>query len=387
MRKRVLSLLLTGMMITCSVIPAHAGTAGFAKYDSPVITSKKNQSQAESISGTITEIEKYGHVVTDITIAEMPFNFGDILTIAFDNGFTLDAPYLPDYFVDHGEYLVRGYQGHTYVAVCVNYGKMNEVADIDVGSNVTISMKEKEGYLAQYEMYQLERTNDRNDYSSDEVFANFRPITVGNIADGVLYRSSSPVNPELGRAAYASALAEQAGIATFINLADSQENIAEYFAAEDFNSPYYKSVYDKGDVVCLNMPVSYTSADFKEKLGEGLIFMSEHKGPYLVHCNEGKDRAGFTSALLEALMGASLDEIRYDYMTSYVNYYWVERGSAKYELIQSKHLDVMLCTIAGVEKSTDLSTVDLAKGANDYMLSCGVSQAQIDTITANLSGE
>jgi len=373
------------MMMVLSVAPAYAGPAGFTTYDSQVIT-QGGQVRAESISGTVTEIEKYGHAVTDITIAEMPFKFGDILTVTYDNGFTLDAPYLPDYFVDHGEYLVRGYQGHTYVAICVNYGKMNEVAGVGIGSTVTISMKEKEGYLAQYEMYQLERTNDRNDYSSDEVFANFRPINVGNIADGTLYRSSSPVNPELGRAAYASALAEQAGIATFINLADSQENIAEYFAAEDFNSPYYKSVYDKGGVVCLSMPVSYTSADFKEKLGSGLIFMSEHKGPYLLHCNEGKDRAGFASALLEALMGASLDEIRYDYMTSYVNYYWVERGSDKYNLIQTKHLDVMLCTIAGVDKGTDLNTVDLAKGANDYMLSCGVSQAQIDAIKVSLSG-
>lgn len=337
------------------------------------------------VEGTVTEIEKYGHALTDIPIASMPFDFGDILTVTFSNGFTVDAPYLPDYFVEQGEYLVRGYSGHTYVGICINYGNLGDVNGVAAGDTVTISLKEKGGYLAQYEMYQLERTNERGDYSSDTEFANFREITAGDIAGGRLYRSSSPINPELGRAAYADDLAEAAGIAVFINLANSLEELEGYFEAVDFDSPYYKSVFEAGGVIYLDMGAAYTTDDFKAKLGQGLIFMSEHEGPYLVHCNEGKDRAGFTSAVLEALMGATLDEIRDDYMMSYINYYGLKKGSDKYTLIMGANIDAMLCTIAGLDTGSDLSGVDLAKVANAYILSCGVTQAQIDTLKANLS--
>ena len=78
---------------------------------------------------------------------------------------------------------------------------------------------------------QLKRTNNREDYSTDEVFANFRSVAVGRMGTGTYYRSSSPVNDELGRAFYADSLAKAAGIKTVINLADSQAELEQYFAA------------------------------------------------------------------------------------------------------------------------------------------------------------
>ena len=70
-------------------------------------------------------------------------------------------------------------------------------------------MAEKAGYLEEYEIRNIDslRTNERDDYASDEVFANFRPVVMGDILAGILYRSSSPVNPELGRNSYADKLA------------------------------------------------------------------------------------------------------------------------------------------------------------------------------------
>ena len=71
------------------------------------------------------------------------------------------------------------------------------------------------------------------------------------------------------------------------------------------------------------MGVDFFAPDFTEKLAAGLRFMISNEPPYLVHCNEGKDRAGMTIALLEALSGATMDEIIADYMESYENYYGV----------------------------------------------------------------
>lgn len=390
MRKKVLYLLMAGVLASGISIPAMAQIKSAAVYG--VVAhgglSFAEECKESALSGTVTEIEKYGHAVTSISIAEMKqagFAFGDIVTVAFDNGFTVDAPYLPDYTVEQGGYVVRGYSGHTYVAVCINYGKLSEVNGIGVGANVTISMKEAGGYLAEYEMRRLERTNDRDDYSSDEVFANFRSVEMGSLAKGVLYRSASPINPEIGRAVYGDDLAAAAGIATVLNLADSRENLEGYFGGEEFDSPYYKSLYDAGQVCYLNLSMDYTSEEFMNKLGQGLIFLSEHEGPYLIHCTEGKDRAGFTAALIEALMGGSLQEIREDYMLSYQNYYGVEKDSAKYYLIQSTNLDIMLRSIAGLEKDAGLTGVDLAAAAANYMRSCGLSETQIEAVRAAFS--
>jgi len=176
----------------------------------------------------VTQIEKYGHAVSDITIANfnaLGFKLGDMVTVVFDNGFVLEAPYLDGYLVNTGDPLVRAYPGQTNIAICINYGKLNQIAQVDIGDSFMIMMSNPGGYLAQYEIRKLVRSNKREDYSSDEVFANFRAIEMGTIAHGVLYRSSSPIDNELGRASYADTLAKNANIATVVNLTDSADTM------------------------------------------------------------------------------------------------------------------------------------------------------------------
>ncbi|HWR61915.1 MAG TPA: tyrosine-protein phosphatase [Clostridia bacterium] len=340
--------------------------------------------KAPNVQAAVTEIEKYGHASTDILIEDFyksGFKTGDMLTVVFDNGFVLEAPFLDGYYVENGYPLVRAYPGHTNVAVCINYGKLNEIAGVKVGDKATIMLTGPGAYLVQYEIRKLERTNEREDYSSDEVFANFGNITAGNIAEGVLYRSSSPVNNELGRASYSDKLIKAAKVNIVVNLADSAENINTYIAAEGFASPYYAELYKNNKVLPLNMGLAYASEEFKTGVIKGLVFMSENEGPYHFHCTEGKDRAGFFAATLEALMGASKDEIVEDYMQSYINYYGVEKGTDKYKLI-SEDVLAMLKVIAG---TADLDKANLAAAAESYLLSGGMTAEQLGTLKTNLS--
>lgn len=341
--------------------------------------------KAPSVAATVTEIEKYGHASTDVLIEDFykaGFKTGDMVTVIFDNGFVIEAPFLDGYYVDNGSPLVRAYPGHTNIAVCINYGKLNEIANVKVGDKLTIMLTGPEKYKLQYEIRKLERTNNRADYSSDEVFANFRNITAGKLAKGVVYRSSSPVNNELGRASYTDALIKAAKINAVANLADSKENIESYIAAEDFASPYYAELYKNNKVLPLNMGLAFSSDEFKEGIVKGLVFMSENQGPYLFHCTEGKDRTGYFAALVESLMGASKDEIVKDYMQSYINYYGVEEGTDKYNLI-SEDVLAMLKVIAGA----DLNNANLALSAENYLLSGGMTAEQISKLKANLSTE
>ena len=78
----------------------------------------------------------------------------------------------------------------------------------------------------------MQYSNNREDFSDDASFANFRAVTAGRIGYGKLYRTASPVNNENGRADYADALIESVGVATVLNLADSAEDIEEFCAEE-----------------------------------------------------------------------------------------------------------------------------------------------------------
>lgn len=336
--------------------------------------------EAPCVTGTVIEVEKYGHALLDVTIEDFNaagFALGDIVTVKAGS-YEGDMPYFNGYYVDHGEYMLRAYPGHTNIAVCINYGKFAETAGIGIGDEVTVFLKEKAGALTLQEISNLSYTNERNDYPSDEAFANFRPVVMGEIGEGKLYRSCSPVDNSHGRAAYANAFAEAYGIRSVMNLANTEEEISACFAEECFASDYYKALWDEGNVIVLGLPINFTSYEFAEGIVKGLAFLSEHETPFLVHCTEGKDRAGFTAMLLEMLMGATEEEIIADYMLSYYNYYGVEPGTEKYDMIVEKNIRLMIQAVSNGDS-------DLQAGAISYLLDHGMSEAAITSLQEKLN--
>ena len=340
--------------------------------------------------GSVKEIETYGHALLDITIKDFlaaGYELGDTVDVVFNNGYSLtDIPFFNGYYVQEGEPLLRAYPGDTNIAVCINYGNLSEVAGISAGAKVEISLNKKAAALDTQTLNSLAYSNNREDYSSDEVFANFREITAGNIKPGKLYRSASPFNSIYNRATYVNALAEQAGIKGILDLADTEEDIKAYFEQPDFKSFYAKSLFENGAVAPLGMPVDYASEEFSKKLVSGIAEANYSEGPILINCTEGKDRTGFVSALAEALMGATYEEIVDDYMKSFENYYGLTKESdpQKYAIVVKNNIDEMLRFIAGVDASADLAKADLSAGARKYLTSNGMTDAQVDLITAYL---
>ncbi len=336
-----------------------------------------------SVKGKVKEIEKYGHTSTDIKISDFldkGFKFADTLTVVYDNGFVVNAPFLDGYYVEKGYPLVRAYKGHETVAVCINYGKIGKIAGVDVGEGLTIFMDAPAEYMTNYEIRKLERTNERADYATDEAFANFREIKLGSIKEGALYRSSSPINNELGRAKYSAYLTKSLGIKTIINMADSKENVDAHLASEDFAAPFYKELLDSNKVILLNMDLAYTGDEFNGNIIKALKFMAANESPYLVHCTEGKDRTGFMSALLEAFMGATKEEIVKDYMMSYDNFYGVKEGTEKYDII-SKDVIGMLEHICGTK---DLTVENMKAGVVTYMKNAKMTDEEINALRMHL---
>lgn len=364
--------------------------------------------EEQALTTTVAEIEKYGNLVLSISGTEFiaeGYTYGDIITAEI-NDKSYDMPVGSSYSdVDDGDPICRikidEAEEADHVILAFNMGDLatdtgiatkTEIEEepgfrwdynegVEEPAEITISMKSQGGYYEEYVMHQLERSNERADYPhlSDAEFANFRPITTTGMGEGKLYRSSSPVNPKIGRNSYADAEVRAAGIKTIINLADTAEGMKAY---EGWADTYYSTC----NVIGLNLGIDPDSDDFRQGFAEGMRFLAAQKeGPYLVHCTEGKDRAGFTSALLECLMGASAEEVVADYMTTYYNYYGVEAGTTQYDVIASSNIEKTLATAFEIE-DIHAESIDLSVEATEYMTDrLGLTADEVAAIKANLS--
>ena len=319
---------------------------------------------------------------------DMGFKYGDSVNVKFSNGRTLeDIPYYNGYYAPVKEPLVVAYPGNEYIIVARNYGLLWEEFDLTDGDTVDISLASPGKYLLVQNTLGIKYKDEREAYNSDEVFANFRNVKTGRMCDGILYRSASPCDNTHKRASYVDGLIAKAGIRTVVDLADNEEKIEGFIAGEDFDSPYFYSLYKSNDVITADLKADYTSDDFKSKLSKALVKMSESDGPYLINCLEGKDRTGFVVALLGALTGATYDEMVNDYLISYYNYYGIDRQNDPQacEIILENIFNPMLRYIAGVDKNSDLSTADFEAGAEAYLSSGKMTGDEIHALKDKLT--
>lgn len=320
------------------------------------------------------------------------FSYGDVVSVMVPGFDTLDVPVVENYGnVFPGEFYLYVSSGLNYVTLVARYGQIAEVIGLgreaEFPVEVVIQMKEKGGYADHLEnLYSLAISYSVEAYPelSIEDFANFRMVRTTGMGEGALYRSSSPVDPSIGRNKYADSLASVAGVKTFVNLADSRESAELY-------SGFAESYYAAQNVVYLDVLPGFANTPFKEGLVTGLRFMIEHEGPYLVHCTYGMDRTGYTIAVLEALMGATAEEIKADYAATHKNFYSVSGGTQvaltqkQVELIQAIIVSLMrnAYKVEGVDIS-DFENTDFATATAKYLLSLGLEQSEIDALKARL---
>ena len=342
---------------------------------------EQDPDQSMLVQATVIEIEKYGHAVLNVTTADfmaVGYELGDIVCVRFGTR-EYTMPLFDGYYSNPGGLLLRASDAEECIAVCINYGDFSDVNGISVGDTVEITMSEKASMLAIQEFYALQYSNKREDYSDDASFANFRAVTVGRIGYGKLYRTASPINNENGRADYADNLIESVGVTTVLNLADSDKDIEGYLADSECDSEYYRHLYETGSVIAIDLTGNFYSEEFASSVAKGLTFLARNEAPYCIHCTEGKDRAGFTAMLLEALMGATLDEIISDYMISFYNYYGIdkEHEPKRYQAVLDINLMEMLFHITGAESVEQLEQINLETAVTAYLIEAGMSQEDI----------
>ncbi|MBR4232782.1 MAG: tyrosine-protein phosphatase [Oscillospiraceae bacterium] len=390
--KKVSSVFLVIVMILSLAACGSSQTVGTGPNAEEPVSEQENANNSKLLSvkltvsfddDTVSKDEKFGAALLSMGQEEfeaLGFRLGDAVAIDFQNGYAIpDVPYFNGYYVRNGEPVMVAYPGDPYIRITLNNMGIWDTAGLKEGDTVMITQVEEGKYLPIQEALGQIYSFDRSEYPSDEAFCNFRSFSAGCIKEDFMYRGASPVDNSRNRAPYVDSLLEQNGIRFVIDLADSEEDMNGYMAADDFSSEYVKGLYENGCMVLLDMGSSYTGQAYKEKVVNGLRAALEHDGPIYIHCMEGKDRTGFVCLLLEALAGAGFDEMKKDYMTTYGNYFGVtEDGTPeKYDAIVDLYFVPFMEFLHGTDDLSKLEKANYKKDARDYLSDGGMTNREI----------
>ena len=353
-----------------------------------IVSCTKDVSVDPVLEGRIVSYNEFGAAMLDFTEADMShagFTLGDVITITVDRK-EIEMPYYDGYYARNGEYLCVAYPTYPSISFTANNTGLPEEFTGLEGHSVVVRMKEKGGCLDVQTALSMKYTNKRENYGdlSDAEFANARAVRAGNLAAGVLHRSSSPFCNDINRAGYVSEYLEDAAVKTVLNLADTEDKILSYEMP-----PYSRSLWDAGSVILCPLKADPTADDYNQRLVEALKELPSHPAPYVVHCMEGKDRTGYVCALLEGLCGASYDEMVEDYLITYYNYYGInpEKDPDLCNTLVSLRLNTCLMYYADVSDEARLQDTDFSTSFSDYLLSHGMNREQLDALIQALTDE
>lgn len=368
-------------MPACASVPA---TSGSTAVEAGSATTSETKA---TLTTGFHEGTKFNAVILEATaddFSKAGFALGDSVDVSFSNGFELkDVPYCNGYYAKAGSPILAAIPGGHGVIMTRNIIGLWKEAGVTESDTATFTLNTPKKYLKIQETLNLDRPTDRSEYPSDEAFANFRALTGGNLKENFLYRGVSPLLTTDGRGAVADKLIEKAGIENVLDLADTAEEVTNDLNAEGFDSPYVTSLYDNGHFLALGMSADFTSDAYCQSVAEGMRFLLKQGASTYIHCSMGRDRTGFVCTVLEALAGASYDEMRDDYMLTYTNFYKITADDTeRYETIAHLYFDDFLTTISGVTDEAELKSTDYEAAARKYLVKGGMTEEEVDQLVA-----
>lgn len=218
---------------------------------------------------------------------------------------------------------------------------------------------------------------------SSEAYANFRNVRSGSIGGNSLYRGQHPANGS-SRSVVTNRLMAEKRILTVVNLSDLKKSLEKYFKKNKIaKSYYYRTLYDKGRVYTANLSTEHKGSSYRNKITSAMRFMAYHKGPYLVHCEVGRDRTGFAIILLGSFMGAPYRYLENDFARTYTERYHYSNVEAQKKA--KRHVVRDLSYITGKSEKTDWTKMNLAMCADRFLRKGGMTNNEISALKRNLS--
>ena len=168
----------------------------------------------------------------------------------------------------------------------------------------------------------LPHRDRREEFKSDEEFANFRAIPGTNEQ---FFRSASLIDNTYGRVKTVESLVIRYSIRSALCLAETAEELAKYFKFYPCDN-YIKMLYEQGHIISVH-------DDRSQALHK--IALTQ-PSPHLIFCQAGKDRTGAFATSISVMAGASEHEIVRDYMLSYVNNNGLKSSDPAYRKIKRR---------------------------------------------------
>ncbi len=163
-----------------SLASCKSKTDGSTSTESSESTVNSEAAQALMECGIIHEPE-FGGVYIKNTIDEfnaLGYEYGDSVDVEFSNGYKLTGiPYYNGYYTQNGDPLLIAYPGYDYIKAAINNGDdLFEVAGLDENMTASVSLNKRGGFLSIQNARDIHYTDNRDDYGSDLIFANFRAV-------------------------------------------------------------------------------------------------------------------------------------------------------------------------------------------------------------------
>jgi hypothetical protein len=307
-----------------------------------------------SVTGKVTGLSSYNQPKLDVKadeITDRGIPLGSLFKIetekqTFENAVLLDK-YLGIFMFD----IFVNIESDGYLSI----GCVGKLISADVDSEITLTHTGMSQRYGKTPHYNAGSTDNRADYSSDEVFANFYEVTGGDLTTSKLYRSFSSLYApsKQTRSTYVNQLAEEAGIQYLIALSYSDAAVKK---AVDELEGYCITLCAEGKYVAPSMGYLYIQQ--KEKTAEVLRGIMDNDGPYLVHCNVGRDRTGFVILLLQALCNCTPDEMKECEARAFCNLYHIDPNTTEYKTLVNCTYDRNMYLIANPDQADNIFEID-----------------------------
>lgn len=300
-----------------------------------------------TITTKVNALSDYGDLVLDITSADLTdigCQIGDKILVTA-NGIRYNATYVIGYtgigcmdsFVCENNH---PHDGHLVFGIFS--GKVTERTGCVVGDTLHLERNGVDPNFPKLQKYMKGLDNDRSAFS-DEHYCNFRLIESTGMKKGLFYRSVSPFKSDNERSEVTAELYERYGIGYVVSMGDRVDNVDS--CRETYGDSYYPvRLYDAGNAFVDVLSSSLVSVP--SDVRKAMLAITESEGKVVINCNLGKDRTGVIVAMLQSLAGSSYEEIRAEYMKSFVFLYGIEVGSEEYDTLCHLMFDQLFYTLA-----------------------------------------
>jgi len=355
----------------------------------------QNDNGDNSFEATLVCHGAFNNIRLDVTsddFVQHGIELGDCLLLKFPNQeFTA-------YFIENhvgiaalDAYITGFNNSHDLELGIYNYDISEVLVDGEYGTKFTITPTgEKASYYDKIPNYMRTPSDNVDDYSTLEAYGNYREVTQGDFKDNKLYRSASPFQHNGTRYIYVDQYLRDVGVDWVFAISIDMDDLESL----RYEGSYAFELYDEGRVIAKYLNSAVLS--YPEEILYVMDTIADIDGCIGLSCSKGKDRTGFYCALLEALAGASYQEIRDDYLLSMVNYYNIIPYSEEYDTVGYMLLDRTFYIIENTELLQDLTNVDWSKMdittfdpeqiVSDFLLQIGMDPDKLSKLKESLTG-